>query len=138
MLVFALRDEGWEVFEAIDGLDALRVYHDAIAGYQIITTTQGARELRICDPRSFDVIVIDVEMPRLRGFAVGVNVRNVEKFGTVPRADHVYFTGYDDVVPPEQLLETSFADGYLRKPIDSAELIAEIEKLVSKEAAGAP
>jgi hypothetical protein len=34
------------------------------------------------------------------------------------------------VVPPEQLLETEFADGYFRKPIDTTQLIEQINELV--------
>lgn len=121
MLTLALQRKGWEVFSAVDGRDALRVYHNAIEG-----------------DHYFDALILDVEMPRLNGFAVGVNVRNLEKFGNVPRAIHVYFTGYDDVVPPEQLLESLFADGYIRKPVTAEELIVTIERLVKAEAAATP
>jgi DNA-binding response OmpR family regulator len=113
MLTFALESEGWEVFPAKDGLDALRIYHNMVGNNSY-----------------FDVLLLDVEMPRLKGYAVGVNIRNVEKFGDVPRAKHIYFTGHDDVVPPEQLLETEFADGYIHKPVDTKELIEQINELV--------
>lgn len=118
LLAIALKAAGWEVVSAKDGRDALRVYHDAIE-----------------DDDYFDVLLLDVEMPRLNGFAVGVNVRNLEKFGNVPRAKHIYFTGYEDVVPPEQLVESLFADEYIRKPVSPSELIATIENLKA-EAAG--
>lgn len=119
LLTLSLERHGWEIFAAKDGRDALRMYHNAIAG-----------------DHHFDVLLIDVEMPRLNGFGVGANVRNFEKYSNVPRAVHIYFTGYDDVVPPEELLDAGFADGYLRKPIDSVELIAEIESLVNTERGG--
>lgn len=120
LLSFLFDEHGWEVLSAKDGRDALYIYHKAIH-----------------DEQYPDVLLLDVEMPRLNGFAVGVNVRNLEKFGDVPRAVHVYLTGHDDVVPPEQLMECLFADGYIRKPIEPQELMAEIERLVN-EAAGTP
>lgn len=120
LLSIVFDEHGWEVLSAKDGRDALYIYHKAIH-----------------DEQYPDVLLLDVEMPRLNGFAVGVNVRNLEKFGDVPRAVHVYLTGHDDVVPPEQLMECLFADGYIRKPIEPQELLAQIDKLV-KEAAEAP
>lgn len=124
LLKVALEHAGWEVFVARDGREALRVYHNAIRGDDY-----------------FDVLLLDVIMPRLNGFAVGVNVRNFEKCsdGGVPRAVHVYFTGKEDVVRPEQLMEAEFAgelfvDGYIHKPIGPKELLAEIERLVNEAA----
>lgn len=116
LLSILFDERGWEVLSAKDGRDALYVYHKAIH-----------------DERYPDVLLLDVEMPRLNGFAVGVNVRNLEKFGDVPRAVHVYLTGHDDVVPPEQLVECLFADAYIRKPIEAEELLSQIDGLVKKE-----
>ena len=115
LLRIALEHEGWEVFEAKDGRDALKVYHDAIeTGY-------------------FNVLLLDIRMPRMSGLAVGVNVRNLETLGEIPRACHIYLTGYDDVRSPDDLLDSEwlgekYADGYLKKPIDVGELLAEIKE----------
>lgn len=123
MLVLALERIGWEVFAAKDGRDALRIYHDAIEHDEY-----------------FDVLLLDVHMPRLNGFAVGVNVRNLETYSDVKRAIHIYFTGRDDndVMPPgatpEDLMEILFADAYIHKPVGPSDLIAQIERL-TKEAA---
>lgn len=106
---------GWEVFAAEDGRDALRMYHNTIEG-----------------DHYFDALLLDVEMPRLNGFAVGVNVRNLETFGEIPRAIHVYLTGHTDVVPPQDLLDTLFADAYIRKPVEPEELLAQIDGLINK------
>lgn len=121
MLGMALQQHGWDVFVAKDGRDALRIYHDAIEKGEY-----------------FDALLLDVAMPRLNGFAVGVSVRHVEKFGNIPRAVHIYLTGYDDAVPPDQLLESevlgsAFVDAYIHKPISAEELIDQIEKLVKKD-----
>lgn len=135
LLVLTLNRKGWEVFTAKDGRDALRVYHDAIEDKMV--------DDRLVAGSPFDVLLIDVIMPRLNGFGFGVIVRRFEGFTNIRRAKHIYLTGRDDVVPPEQLTDTEFAgalfaDAYIRKPIDMADLIVQIEKLVNKEAAGAP
>lgn len=121
MLKVAFEQAGWEVFTAVDGRDALMVYHNAIQKDQY-----------------FDALLLDVKMPRLNGFAVGMNVRNLEAFAKIPRACHVYLTGYEDAVPPQELLESRwlddvFVDGYVHKPVNLDELIGKIEKLVNKE-----
>lgn len=125
LLSIVFDEHGWEVLSAKDGRDALYIYHKAIH-----------------DENYPDVLLLDVEMPRLNGFGVGVLIRRFEGFTNIPRAVHVYLTGKDDVVPPEQLLGTEFAgvlfaDAYIKKPVSSEELIEQIDKLV-KEAAGTP
>lgn len=137
LLEFALNNHGWEVFTAKDGRDALRVYHDAITGYEV-TEVDGKQTLRICDAIPFVALVLDISMPRLNGFAVGVNVRHLEKFGNIRRAIHIYITGFDDAIPPQDLLESEllgdpFVDAYIRKPFGTADLIEQIEKLVMEK-----
>lgn len=132
VLTLALEQNGWEVFTAKDGRDALRIYHDAMAGYEV-KVEKGTFKLTACDARNFDLLLTDVEMPRLNGFAVGWSVRGVEKYGDVPRALHVYLTGYADVVPPQDLIESLFADGYIRKPLDTKLLLRQLTKLAGKK-----
>lgn len=116
MLVRLFEHEGWEVVEARDGRDALLQYHKSIEQDQF-----------------FDAVVLDVGMPRLNGFAVGYNLRNLERFGDVRRAPHLYLTGHAELLPPEEeLREGLVADAYLRKPFEAEELIAEIKKLTVK------
>lgn len=112
LLKMSLEGEGWEVFAARDGREALRLYHNTIEG-----------------DHYFDVLLLDVSMPRLNGIAVGLNIRNLEEFAEIPRAVHIYLTGYDLATTPEDLLEIHFADAYLRKPFTSEELIEKIKEL---------
>lgn len=113
LLRFLLEEQGWEVFAAKDGREALRVYHRTIE-----------------NDHFFNVLLLDVSMPRLNGIAVGMNVRNLEEFGSIPRAAHIYMTGYDIPTDPEELLRIHFADAYIKKPIDGKELIKKVKELV--------
>ena len=139
LLVLVFEKGGWEVFAAKDGRVALKMYHNAMSGYEITTNEDGSRGLRTCDAGYFDVLLLDVVMPRLNGFAVGINIRNFESYGEgIPRAAHVYLTGKEDVIQPEQIMEAEFAgdlfaDAYIRKPIGPVELLAEIDRLVARK-----
>lgn len=115
LLVIALESKGWEVFPAKDGREALTIYEKAIE-----------------DHRYFDALILDVAMPHINGIAVGVEVRSREKSGEIPRAVHIYLTGYEIPTKPEDLLRIHFADAYLRKPVELDELFAKIEELVEK------
>jgi DNA-binding response OmpR family regulator len=100
-----VKDEGWIITCAADGHKALLAYHMAA-------------EMR----EPFDVLLLDVAMPRLNGFTVGINVRNVEKYGDVPRAYHIYFTGHEDLVDSGTLTAKAEADYCFIKPPDFDEL----------------
>lgn len=115
LLTTAFELNGWEVVAAKDGREALYLYHKMILA-----------------ERYFDVLLLDVNMPRLNGFGVGVNVRNLETFGDVPRAIHIYFTGDKDVVAPQELISCLFADAYMHKPIELDDLIATIDGLLRR------
>ena len=103
-----LERRGWEVIAACDGREALYLYH-----------------LDLHNNKFFDVLLLDVAMPRLDGFTVGKNIRNLEKFGEgIPRAKHVYVTAYDEqIVKPSTLLDLVQADGYIQKPPDYDKLL---------------
>lgn len=122
-LLLCFQREGWTVTGAKDGREALRIYHETIQHDQY-----------------FDLLILDISMPRLNGIAVGVNVRNLEQFSEVPRAIHVYLTGHDKelTIHGDDLVAVSFADAYIRKPFEMSELIEMVTELVSKQGEVAP
>lgn len=115
-LTIFFQKAGWIVTAAEDGREALRLYHETIQFDEY-----------------FDLLILDITMPRLNGIAVGVNVRNLEKFSDVPRAMHIYLTGHDEdmKIHGEELVQISFADAYFTKPVDIQELIAKVTNLCS-------
>lgn len=118
-LKLALEQEGWEVVAAEDGIEALRLFNE-------VTETG----------RYFDVLLLDVVMPRMGGIEVGINIRGREKvFPEMPRAVHIYLTGYDkDLrIDGEDLVAISFADAYITKPVGPDELIKKMKELVEQK-----
>ena len=68
-----------------------RVLRDA--GYEVALASDGPEALRIIaeQQRAFDVFVIDVQMPHMRGDELARRIRQAQ-----PDAKVLYFTGFSD------------------------------------------
>ncbi|MEA1922846.1 MAG: response regulator [Pseudomonadota bacterium] len=56
----------------------------AAADYQVITAVDGLAALTLLKSEEFDLVVSDVEMPRMNGFGLCENIRNDERLADVP------------------------------------------------------
>ena len=99
----ALEDEGWEVHEAEDGEDALKVF----------------------SAQPCDVVLIDIMLPGIDGFEV---CRAIRRESDVPI---VMVTARDDTHDVVAGLEAG-ADDYLTKPFAPKELSARIRALLRR------
>ena len=54
------------------------------AGYRVTTANDGAEAWRLIQQQNFDLLVSDVEMPRLDGFALTQRIRQDRRFATLP------------------------------------------------------
>ena len=99
---------GWDVVTAKDGVEAIEFLHSAA-------------ELP-------DVILSDIEMPRMDGYELVSEVRNNELFCEIPI---VLITSRSGEKHREKALDLGVSD-YLAKPYDDAELIATVERLSNK------
>ncbi len=98
-----LEASGCEVIEADDGEEALR-------------------KLRETPP---DLVLLDVQMPRLDGYAVLSHVRADPRLARLPV---IALTAYAMRGDREKVLAAGF-DGYVSKPVDFGQLRSEIERL---------
>jgi CheY-like chemotaxis protein len=97
-----LEMSGYEVIEAADGLEALRRVHEAAP----------------------DLVVVDIQMPRLDGYGVLRELRADPRFSGLPVVAVTAFAMRPD---REQIHDAGF-DGYITKPLDIATLRAEIRR----------
>ncbi|MBE7939284.1 MULTISPECIES: response regulator [Ramlibacter] len=107
MLASTLRQAGYDVVEAVDGLDALE-------------KLQG---------RPVDVVLTDHNMPRMDGVELTRSLRGQEKFRRLPIL--ILTTDSDDRT--KQAGREAGATGWLAKPFDPARLIATIRKVAPQE-----
>jgi two-component system, chemotaxis family, sensor kinase CheA len=97
------------------------------AGFDVITAVDGADAWRRLDEDGADVVVADVEMPRMDGFALCRRIRSSARFASLPI---VLVTGLESEADRARGLEAG-ADAYIVKSnFDQAALIEVVQQLV--------
>ena len=104
MVAFTLKSSGYEVVEAIDGMDGL----------------EKARS------KSFNLILTDQNMPRMDGLTLIKNLRALPQYKTVPIL--MLTTESSDAM--KQQGKAAGATGWLVKPFDPQKLIEVVKKVI--------
>ncbi|WP_426620411.1 heavy metal response regulator transcription factor [Pseudomonas rustica] len=94
-------------------------------GYSVSLARNGADGLHLALEHSFDVIVLDVMMPKMDGWEV---LRRLRKEADTPV---LFLTARDDIADRVKGLELG-ADDYLIKPFSFAELVARLRTLTRR------
>jgi two-component system, sensor histidine kinase and response regulator len=96
-------------------------------GYTVAAVDNGAAALKGLERERFDLVLMDVQMPRMDGIETTAAIRNREKTtgGHIPI---VALTAHAMVGDRERCLKGGM-DGYLIKPIQPATLLETIERL---------
>lgn len=95
----------------------------AAFGYDVVTAGDGEAAMQEIDRGTFDLIVCDVQMPRMNGLQFIAALRRRLDLATPPV---VAVTASAMVGDRERLLEAGF-DGYISKPIDPTGFVAELQ-----------
>jgi two-component system, cell cycle response regulator len=91
-------------------------------GYQVIEAVDGEEALRTCREKAPDVVLLDVEMPKLDGHAVLAQMKRDVDLAGIPVVFCTGRTTTDDVVEGLRL----GAHDYLRKPFEGPEVLARV------------
>ena len=101
------------------------------SGYEVVEVGDGLDAVEACKQEAFDVILMDVQMPRLDGLSATRLIREQEKAaGTGRHSVIIAMTAHALAGDKERCLESGM-DGYLAKPIERAQLIAAVENLAA-------
>jgi len=101
-------------------------------GHSLMDVGNGREALEALVSQSFDVVLMDVQMPDMDGIEATRVIRLQER-GTARHQPIVVLTAYAIKGDRERFLAEGF-DGYLSKPIASSALYETIERLVSSPA----
>lgn len=113
----------------VDDEDHLRalVKEQLIAeGFAVETADDGDTALTKIDNRSYDLILLDIRMPRLNGIEVLKYIKNKKITTRV-----IMLTAVDDLAVALEAVKMGAID-YMTKPYDYNELINVITRVVSK------
>ena len=103
MMTYLLEHAGFEVLQARDGKTGIE-----------LATTNGTP----------DIILLDIQLPEMDGYAVARELRAIKEFAEVPI---VAVTSYAMVGDRERILAAGCTD-YLEKPIDPDAFVGQVER----------
>ena len=93
-------------------------------GYHVITAADGNEALTLLADSKFNLIISDVFMPNLNGYALAARIR-----ATDPDVPIILISGYLSQESPKNLLGASTE--FIAKPLDSELIIATVQRLMS-------
>jgi PAS domain S-box-containing protein len=118
---------------AVNRLVAVRLLEKY--GHTVVEAVDGRQALAALEHESFDVVLMDVQMPVMDGFAATAAIRDREQ-GTGLRLPIVALTAHAMQGDRERCLEAGM-DAYVTKPIKPVELLGAIAELVPGVSAAA-
>lgn len=98
-------------------------------GYSVLEACDGQEALRLIDETQPDILLLDIGMPVLDGFAV---IRKIRENSHRIQLPVVAVTAYAMQGDRERILKSGF-DGYLSKPVNPASLTEELDRLLRKQ-----
>ena len=98
-----------------------------ICGYTVAEACDGQEALAMVEQAPPDLLLLDIGMPLLDGFAVVRKLRENPRFASLPV---VAVTAYAMQGDREKIMNSGF-DGYLSKPVNSGSLVQELDRLLA-------
>ena len=98
-----------------------------IRGYTVTEACNGQEALASVEQAPPDILLLDIGMPVLDGFAVVRKLRENPRFTSLPV---VAVTAYAMQGDREKIMNSGF-DGYLSKPVNSSSLVQELDRLLA-------
>ena len=95
-------------------------------GYSLIEASDGKQALRLIKNRDPDLVLLDLQMPEIDGFAVCEAVKNDLDIPVV------ILTSMDDETDRDWAMECG-ADEYLTKPVDQEKLLECTNRYLNRE-----
>jgi len=98
-------------------------------GHVVVLAENGARALEVLEQQSFDIILMDVQMPVMDGMQATAAIREKERTRGAAHIPIIAMTAHAMEGDRERFLGSGM-DGYVSKPVHSGELFQVIESLL--------
>jgi CheY-like chemotaxis protein len=99
-----------------------------LRGYTVLEACDGQEALRLIEQTQPELMLLDIGMPGMDGFAVVRRIRENPRLAQLPV---VAVTAYAMRGDQERILSAGF-DGYLSKPINPSSLVRELDRLLNR------
>jgi len=96
------------------------------SGYRVKTAVDGSDALSILKTDEFDIVVSDVEMPRMDGFALTASIRGDKKLAELPV---ILVTGMESREDREHGIDVGANAYIVKSSFDQSRLVEAIQKL---------
>jgi two-component system cell cycle response regulator DivK len=97
-------------------------------GYAVVEASHANHAIRKLEQENIDLILMDINMPDMDGYALTAQIRQMERFAGIPI---VAVTANVMRGDREKSLEAG-CDGYIQKPIDIDTLAQQIERFLTR------
>jgi len=96
-------------------------------GYSVESAANGKDALKACEKLPFDVALVDVELPDIKGTELLNKLKHKQ-----PKMVNIIITGHPSIENAMKALNEK-ADGYILKPFEIPTLLAMMKKLVDEK-----
>jgi len=109
-----------------DILELLLCVFDDSRDYRTLSATDGEQALKLVRVDNPDIILLDIQLPRLNGYEVCKSVKSD------PNMSHIKVLMLSGMAQnsDRQKAQEAGADGYIAKPFSSIELLEKVEELL--------
>ena len=113
----------------VDDEDALRMVLSSelsSSGYEVATASDGDEAITVIQNKKFDLVLLDIKMPKIDGFEV---LKFIKK--NYPAMKVIMLTGFADL---KNAIESKKhgAEDFVSKPYDLVDLLTTIERVLSE------
>jgi DNA-binding NtrC family response regulator len=112
-----------------DDLEMRKMLTEALIdeGYSVESAANGKDALKACEKLPFDVALIDVELPDVKGTELLTKLRSIQ-----PKMVDIIITGHPSIENAMKAVNEK-ADGYILKPFEISSLLEMMKKLVNEK-----
>lgn len=113
----------------VDDEDALRTVLSSELegeGYEIATAADGDEAINIVQNKKFDLVLLDIKMPKVDGFEVLKFIKD-----KIPGLKVIMLTGFADLKNAIESKKLG-AEDFVSKPYDLVDLLTTIERVLSE------
>ncbi len=108
-----------------------------INGHWVEAVVNGKQAVAAFERDRFDAILMDLEMPEMDGFAASKAIRELERDRKLDRTPIIAMSAHALSGVRESCIQAGM-DGFVSKPVDHAEMVRVLNRLILGDAGGAP